>query len=141
MIVPYINATRIKEDLPLRNGALCIFDIYKAQRGDELLSLLKQHNIHVVFIPASCTDRLQPLDLNVNGQFKKEMKKCFEDWYANEVAKQLKTGVSIEKVFVDLKLSVIKPIHARWLVKSVDSVTKESIVKAWEMSGITKVVN
>ena len=58
MIVPYINATRIKEELLLRNGAFCVFDIYKTQLGDKLLSLLKQHNIRVLFIPAICTDRL-----------------------------------------------------------------------------------
>ena len=38
-------------------------------------------------------------------------------WYSAEVQKQVDSGINFEDVDVDLKLSVLKPIHATWLVE------------------------
>ena len=87
VILPYVEKVRDDNDLPLRQAALCIFDVYAAHRGDELLDLLRKHNIKCVFVPASCTDKLQPLDLNVNGVLKKALKLEFEQFYSEQVSK------------------------------------------------------
>lgn len=52
------------------------------------------------------------LDLTVNGQAKKFCKNKFATWYSAEVQKQVDSGINFEDVDVDLKLSVLKPIHA-----------------------------
>ena len=49
-------------------------------------------------MPANCTDKLQPLDLSVNKHFKDEMKKRFQEWYEEEVQKQLTSGTAISDV-------------------------------------------
>ena len=90
VILPYIDGVKDEHDLPLRQHSLCIFDVFKAHQKEELRDLLRKKNIHMVYVPASCTDRLQPLDLSVNASFKLNMKNCFEDWYSGEVAEQLK---------------------------------------------------
>ena len=89
----------------------------KAHQKEELRDLLRKKNIHMVYVPASCTDRLQPLDLSVNASFKLSliMKNCFEDWYSGEVAEQLKVK-SPEDVEISMSLSTVKPLHAKWLV-------------------------
>lgn len=94
--------------------------------------------MHVVFVPASCTDQLQLLDLAINAPFKKHMKAQFENYYSNKVADQMKKGVKVEDIKVDLRLSVVKPLHAKWVTKSVDEISKnmELIKKAWAMAGI-----
>ena len=63
IILLYINKKR--EDLKLveNHPALLIFDNFKAQCTKDLLTFLDNNNIHVVLIPANCTDKLQPLDL------------------------------------------------------------------------------
>jgi len=100
---------------PLKQRALCVFDIFKAHQAEEVCDLLQKHNIQIVYVPASCTDKLQPLDLSVNAAFKQLMKCCFEDLYADEVAIQFDEG---DVVNVDMKLSVVKPLHTKWLVQS-----------------------
>ena len=85
VIFPYIR--KIKEDLKLpdEQGALLIFDNFKAQCTSTILTLLDSHNINVALIPANCTDRLQPLDLSINKPAKDFLRKQFESWYAKQV--------------------------------------------------------
>ena len=139
IIIPYIETIRDELDLPLRQRALCIFDIFKAHQGEELPDILKKHNIQIVYVPASCTDCLQPLDWVVNAQFKSLMKACFEDCYADEISKQVKdTGNKC--LSVDLRPSVVKPLHAKWLVKSFQSLEndKRNIKSGWTQAGIAQ---
>ena len=46
--------------------ALVIFDVFHGQTVPEVLELLEENHIFVVFVPSNCTDKLQPLDLSVN---------------------------------------------------------------------------
>ena len=66
VIVPYVESQRDK--LPLSRSeqkALCVFDVFAAHRGQELLDKLNKNNIGYLFVPASCTDYCQPPDLPV----------------------------------------------------------------------------
>ena len=91
----------------------------------------------MVYVPASCTDRLQPLDLSVNAAFKLNMKNSFEDWYSHEVAKQLQEK-SPDEVDINMALSVVKPLHAKWLVSVISKLEKDSamIKRGWTEAGI-----
>jgi len=46
-----------------------------------------------VTVPNNCTDRLQPLDLSVNKPAKDFVKTKFQNWYGDEIRKQLDLGV------------------------------------------------
>lgn len=124
VILPYVE--EIRDDLPLVNTttqkAVALFDVYKAHQSEKLLSLLKKNDIIPLFVPAACTDKLQPLDLSVNREYKEELKAHFHDWYSAEIMQLLKQqeadsgdGAS-NSVVVDTKTSVIKPIHANWVI-------------------------
>lgn len=58
----------------------------------------------------------QPLDLTVNGEAKKFVKKEFITCYSNAVQQQLQNGKNMEDIKVNLNLTVINPQHAQWLV-------------------------
>ena len=60
------------------------------------------------------TNYFQPLDLTVNGQAKQFLKGKFEEWYAKEVKRQVDNGVEVYSIDVNTKMSVLKPIDARW---------------------------
>jgi hypothetical protein len=64
--------------LPSSQKALCIFDVFRAQMGKEFLQELKDNNICIVFVPLSCTDKLQPMDLSVQKVVKDKMKQRFQ---------------------------------------------------------------
>ena len=66
IILPYICSKKKEKNLPANQHALCIFDNFKAQLTAEVLHLLKSNQVETVFIPANCTDQLQPLDFSVN---------------------------------------------------------------------------
>ena len=61
-------------------SALTIFDAFKGQQIEYVTKLLEENNIHVASAPVNCTDRLQPMDLNVNKSVKENMQSKFRDW-------------------------------------------------------------
>ena len=68
-------------------------------------------------MPAGCTGQLQPLDVAVNEPFKAHLKELFSLWYAERVRMD---GQLVEEIKIDLRASVIKPIHFRWLVDNME---------------------
>lgn len=102
---------------------------------------LAELNIFLVEVPANMTHIFQPLDLTVNAEAKKFTKKQFVTYYSCSAQEQLQKGRKLEDIEVDLKLTVIKPLHAQWLVSMYDHLTgqrgKEVILKGWKRAGIS----
>ena len=55
---------------------------------------------------------------------------------------QISKGIAPESVSVDLKLNILKPIHAKWMTQYYDHIRiDEDIVKnGWRRSGINKAI-
>ena len=121
IIVPYVEGKRKELKLSSDQPALAIFDVFKGQQMESVLKLLEENNILVVSVPANCTDRLQPMDLSVNRLVKEFMRGKFRDWYSEQVQQQLSEGKEVTPV--DLKMSTMKPLGARWLVSLCDYIT------------------
>ena len=77
IVNPYLIQKQAELNLASDQHALCIFDNFKGQLTDEVLKLLEDSNIDVVFVPPNCTDMLQPLDLSVNKSAKDYLKSRF----------------------------------------------------------------
>ena len=118
VIMPYLSETKRKLKIPVDHPALLLFDNFKGQCTEKLLKLLDSKNINVVLIPPNCTDRLQPLDLSVNKAAKEFLRKKFQNWYATQVCAQL--DGKLEKEAIDLRLSVMKSLGAKWLIELYD---------------------
>lgn len=59
------------------------------------------------------------------------MKSQFVAWYSDQVLSQLRRGVSIEAVRVDLRLSVVKPLSGKWITEAVHHIASHpNIVKS-----------
>ena len=96
VMIPYVNDTRSKMELPSDFPLLQFLMCLAAHRCQAFLQCLEANHIRAVFIPAGCTGELQPLDISVNDVFKKKLKLCFSHWYANEVSTALSNGVGVE---------------------------------------------
>ena len=112
VLLPYVKNNRKNPE----QKALLILDVFAA------------HRTEVIFLPACCTDKLQPLDLTLNKDYKDELKACFHNWFAEQVQDAIErqvdeTGqeldeatISTSSTSVDLRMSVINPVHAGWLI-------------------------
>ena len=117
IIVPYIDSAwqAFQDDTP----ALIIMDNFKGQITSSVTSLLEENNIHVCLLPPNTTDRLQPMDISVNKLAKDFLRRRFEDWYSQQITKQLQ-GNEIESVDlqpINLGLPVLKELGARRMVE------------------------
>ena len=87
VIKPYVDLKRKELKLQPTQKALLIWDVFKGQKTDKVLSKLASLNIEVVSVPANMTHFFQPLDLTVNGEAKRFMKDQFTTWYPAEIQK------------------------------------------------------
>ena len=116
IIIPYVEKQReMLGDKP----ALVIMDNFKGQVTTKINDLLEANNIHVCLLPPNTTDTLQPMDMSVNKPAKDYLKRSFEQWYSDEVMKQLTGEADIESMEIepiDLRLAAVKEMTAKWLV-------------------------
>ena len=105
---------------------------------EAFLDYMAANNVIIVEIPPNCTDRLQPLDLSINKPVKDFLKRKFQSWYADRISQQLKEGKAINPV--DLRLSVMKPLSAKWIVEAVAEIgqRKEVIINGFRCAGIVE---
>ena len=91
-------------------------DMFIGKMTGDMLNFLPDNNILLANVPPNMTKFYQPLDLTVNGFSKRFMARKFNDWYTWQVSAQLDKGVSIDDIDIKLRLSLMKPLHAGWLV-------------------------
>lgn len=117
IIIPYVD--RVRESFESDTPALIIMDNFKGQVTTSINDILENNNIHVSLLPPNTTDRLQPMDVSVNKPAKDFLKRCFEDWYSQQISKQLE-GRDVESAIlqpIDLSMPVLKELGAKWMVK------------------------
>ncbi len=71
-------------------------------------------------VPGNCTDRLQPLDISVNKPAKDFLRAKFQEWYSEKIRDSINSEKSEKEHVVDLKLSIVKPMGAQWLIELYD---------------------
>ena len=88
-------------------------------------------------VPASCTDRLQPLDVSVNKAVKEFLRTKFQKWYAAQICSQLGEKKTADET-IDLALSIVKPLGAKWLIEMHDYFLQkpEIITNGFQKAGL-----
>ena len=116
IIFPYLEKKRKDLNLADNAKALLIFDVFKGQTTSAMNELLRKNNIIVIHVPNNHTNLFQPLDISVNKSAKCYLAEKYQNWYAEKVLQQLNRGVVGHDVEVDVWLSTIKTLHARWII-------------------------
>ena len=141
VIFPYLKKNH---DLGLTGDqkSLLIYDVFTGQTTENIKEYIEENDCVIVHVPNNMTHYFQPLDLTVSAVAKHFLKDKFELWYANEVKKQLDEGTEVYEIDIPLKLSILKPIHRRWLLGLYDHLrnNKEIIINGFENDGITEAV-
>ena len=92
VIVPYFKKQRSVEGLDVNQKALVIMDVFTGQMTPEVIASYKEFIVCVENVPANMTKYYQPLDLTVNREVKRFLKRKFVDWYSKQVSDQLTAG-------------------------------------------------
>ena len=137
IVIPYVSRVREQMGKPDQK-ALVICDVFAAHRTQDVKAKLDEANMERLFVPAGCTGQLQPLDVAVNDQFKMELKQKFSSWYSSKVEAHLRDNSDLDTFKVDLRSSVLKPVHANWLISVINDISKraDTIVSGFAKSGI-----
>ena len=139
IIIPYVQSQRKELGKP-KQAALVIMDVFRGQITDDVISLLRDNNIHYVLVPNNMTQLFQPLDLTVNKHCKSYLKRLFSEWYAQQIENQLSLGKKVEEIKIEFRLTTLKPLHAKWLVEYYNEITSENdssvIINGWKAAGI-----
>ena len=141
VIFPYLRSKRSELGLPAEQRAFLIYDLLKAKVTLTVLQVIEENHCVGVPAPPNLTHHYQPLDLIPNGRAKKFLNTKFEEWCARQITKQLKDGKD-NQVKVDLTLTAMKPIHAKWVIGLYDYLRNEtdSIKKSFSKAGITAAI-
>ena len=140
IILPYVK--RQRDAFDDTTAALVIMDNFKGQITDSINSLLEANNIQVALLPANATDLLQPMDIAVNKSAKDVLKRRFEQWYSDEVTKQLEGIEDIESIEVqpvDMCSAAMNVLTAKWLVEMGEYLSEnpQIVVNEFRHAGIS----
>ena len=143
IIVPFVE--RVRDDLGTDDSqaALGLFDHFKGQLTPNVTAALERHNIQSVLIPATCTDRLQPLDISVNKSAKVYLRSQFQQWYASEITSQNGAANDVNFEPVDMSAPRMKAVGAKWLVSLYEHFLEspDIIINGFLASGIPQSID
>ena len=99
-----------------------------------------ESSFEIVIISHNLTNKFQSLDISANKAAKSFISDKYNAWLANEVLKQLRAEKAAADVKVSLKLSVIKPLHRKWIVDLYNTLKddKEMAINGFRSAGITE---
>ena len=105
--------------------------------------MLKKNDIIAIHVPKNHTNLFQPLDISVNKSAKCFIVDKYQDWHAEKVLQQLNRGVAAHDVKVDVKLSIMKPLHAKWIIETYHHLkrSKQIVISGFRKAHITKAVS
>ena len=130
ILFPFIEKKRQELKLDSNYPALVILDRFRGQCTDNVFALLEDNHVLVAVVPANCTDRLQPLDISVNEVAKEFLRGQFQKWYSEQICHQLQEGNESAPQPVDLRMSIVKPLGAKWMISLYDYMkSKPNIIK------------
>ena len=145
VINPYVEKVREEMGLPIDQKALLIWDAFRGQQSQPITDALEDYSLVTVMVPKNLTHLLQPLDLTTNGSFKKMERAAFRDYFTNTIMKELESDPEkdVTTIKVDLKLSTLKPIHAKLMneiYQHFKQAGRQTILNGWKSAGVVRAV-
>lgn len=116
---------------------LLLLDCWAVHKSAEFRDWMKKEHprIHLVYVPANCTSKLQLADVALQRPFKSCIARSFNEWAAATISDQIRAG-EITGVSAHLGMAALKPLVLQWCVDSWNGLRerKQLILDGWEQS-------
>jgi len=134
VLLPYAERCITTHELPSDAKIILVLDVWAVHKSEEFRRFLRTHHprIHLVFVPANCTSKLQVADVALQRPFKSSVKRSFDAWASEQLHEQISSGVVVglrEK----FRMGVIKPLLLQWCIDSWQQLKdrKQIILGGW----------
>jgi hypothetical protein len=87
--------------------------------------------LKLLFVPAACTDLVQPADRGMISWLKANMRATFTDTISADVLRQLQAGTNPVDVTLDVSAPHLKHMLAIALAKALSELPKETVLHCW----------
>ena len=136
VLMPHADRCIRAHELDANAHIILILDCWSVHRSEDFRFFLRDaafgSRVHLVFVPANCTSKLQVADAALQRPFKAGVRRSFETWAADLLLQQISAGcvVGLREHFgmVNLKRHVLQ-----WCVDSWEQLQRQKhiIAEGW----------
>ena len=140
IIIPWLLAKKASMDLPADQPAILIIDCWYGWKDQDKKKTLQNFRDYVrenyawlklLFVPAACTDLVQPADRGMISWLKAFMRAIFGDTISADVLKQLNAGKAPADVTLDVSAPHLKRMLALAFAKALSELPAEKVRHCW----------
>jgi len=119
IVMPYVGECIDRHRLASNANIILVLDVWAVHKSEEFRRFLRTYHprIHLAFVPANCTSKLQVADVTLQRPFKHGIRKRFNEWAARQILEQIADGKVVGLAEL-LKMSNIKPLALQWCIES-----------------------
>ena len=95
VLLPYTERCTCQFELREDANIVLLLDVWSVHTSEEFRLWLRQKHprIHLVYVPANCTSKLQPADVALQRPFKSHIRNQFTTWAASKLKEQITQGL------------------------------------------------
>lgn len=137
VLLPHAERMITLYELDANAHVVLLLDAWAVHKSAEFREWLQREHprIHLVYVPANCTSKLQLADVALQRPFKSYITQSFNEWAAARIAKQIRGG-EVTGIAAQLGMAALKPLVLQWCVESWKGLRerKQLILDGWDAS-------
>lgn len=136
VIAPYFKAQKEKLKLPEEQVCVVLLDCWAVHRGAEFRAYMAEAHpsIRLLFVPACCTGKLQPLDLAVNKAIKDHVRTAAH----MHLARLYMENRDKEGYKLPTSMRYLRTKIPWWLHEALERVSSSTIKNGFEKAGLMR---
>ena len=141
LIVPWLLQKKRAIGVPPNHPCILLVDCWYGWKDQDKKKTLESFRsyvrrwypwLYLLFVPAACTDLVQPADRGMVSWLKAYMRRLYSDTIAAEVTRQLRAGMAISSITLDTRAPTMKLMLATSFARALSALPTEKVLHCWE---------